>query len=56
LSRSYFRAALNAGDDVEMLEMPGTGHMDFLEPTSKAHAALCNWLTRAFANPSSHHD
>jgi acetyl esterase/lipase len=55
LSRGYVRAALDAGDDVEMLEMPGTGHMDFLESTSKVHAALCNWLARTLAD-SSHRD
>jgi dipeptidyl aminopeptidase/acylaminoacyl peptidase len=53
-SRSYVRAARAAGDNVEILEMPGTGHMEFLESTGKAHAALCNWLTRVFANSSPH--
>jgi len=52
LSRSYVRAAQNAGDNVELLEMAGTGHMEFLESTGKTHAALCNWLTRMFADLS----
>jgi acetyl esterase/lipase len=50
LSRSYVRAAQGAGDDAELLEMPGTGHMEFLKSTGKAHAALSNWLTRTLAN------
>jgi acetyl esterase/lipase len=56
LSRSYVRAAQSAGDNVEILEMPGTGHMEFLESTGKAHVALCNWLTRMFANSLPHNE
>jgi len=46
LSRSYTRAARSAGDQVELLELPGAGHMEYLDPASPAHAALCDWLTR----------
>jgi dipeptidyl aminopeptidase/acylaminoacyl peptidase len=49
IARSYVQAARAAGDRVEMLELSDTGHMDFLDPSSAAHAALCDWLTR---NPS----
>jgi dipeptidyl aminopeptidase/acylaminoacyl peptidase len=49
MSRSYVRAAQAAGDNVEFLEMPGTGHMEFLESASRSHAALCSWLERIFA-------
>ncbi len=45
LSRAYVRTAVNAGDIVDLIEMPGLGHMEFLNPGSAAHAALCRWLT-----------
>ncbi len=45
LSRAYVQAARNSGDQAELIELPGTGHMDFLDPSSAAHAALCNWLS-----------
>jgi acetyl esterase/lipase len=44
LSRSYTQAARAAGDPVEVIKLPGTGHMDYLDPSSPAHAALCSWL------------
>jgi len=44
ISRDYAQAALNAGDKVEYLELAGAGHMDYLDPSSYAHAALCSWL------------
>lgn len=40
LSCRYPRAAAEAGDVVELLELPGTGHMAFLDPLSDAHGAL----------------
>jgi acetyl esterase/lipase len=40
MSRDYARAAAAAGDDVALLELPGLGHMEFLDPTSDAHEAL----------------
>jgi acetyl esterase/lipase len=46
IARSYVQAARTAGDRVELLELSGTGHMDFLDPSSAAHAALCDWLAR----------
>jgi pimeloyl-ACP methyl ester carboxylesterase len=46
ISRSYAQAARNAGDRIEMQELSGTGHMDYLDPSSAAHAALCDWLAR----------
>ena len=45
ISRSYTEAARAAGDRVDLLELPDTGHMDFLDPSSTAHATLCDWLT-----------
>jgi acetyl esterase/lipase len=46
LSRSYASAAKASGDDVEYVELPDAGHMDFVDPSSKAHAVLCDWLTQ----------
>jgi pimeloyl-ACP methyl ester carboxylesterase len=46
IARAYAQAALDAGDKVEFLELAGAGHMDYLDPSSKAHAALCSWLVR----------
>lgn len=46
ISRRYTQAARAVGDEVELLELPGTGHMEFLDPASAAHNALCGWLAR----------
>lgn len=53
LSRGYAAAAKAAGDDVAYVELPDAGHMDFLDPCSKAHAALCEWLAHTLTdNPT----
>jgi acetyl esterase/lipase len=44
LSRRYIRAARAAGDEAELIELSGTGHMEFLDPGSEAHATLCRRL------------
>ena len=44
LSRRYARAAQAAGDTVQLIELPGGGHMEFLDPASEAHALLARWL------------
>jgi len=44
LSRNYVNAAQASGDCVEFVELPDAGHMDFLDPDSKAHLTLCKWL------------
>ena len=46
IARSYVRAAQASGDRAELLELDDTGHMEFLEPGSAAHAALCDALVR----------
>lgn len=46
MARTYTQAARYAGDCVEFLELAGAGHMDYLDPCSEAHAALCDWLFR----------
>jgi acetyl esterase/lipase len=52
LSRDYVAAARNRGDDVRFLELPRAGHMDFVDASSEAHAALCSWLARITAGPA----
>lgn len=44
MSRDYVAAARAAGEDATLVELPGVGHMDFLNPDSAAHAALCAQL------------
>ncbi|MCK9408984.1 MAG: alpha/beta hydrolase [Bacteriovoracaceae bacterium] len=45
LSRNYSKTAITAGDMVDFIELPGASHMDFLDPESMAHSALCRWLS-----------
>jgi acetyl esterase/lipase len=47
MSRRYARAAEAAGDTVDLVELSGAGHMDFLDPSSEAHRALSRWLSAA---------
>lgn len=42
--RGYVQAAQQAGDSVELREVGGQGHMEFVDPTSEAHQILCDWL------------
>ena len=44
MSRRYAAAAAAAGDAVCCIELPNAQHMDFVDPTSAAHAAVCAWL------------
>lgn len=53
LSRCYARAAEAAGDAVELIELPGTGHMEYLDPGSEAHAILRRWLLASMSEPGS---
>jgi len=53
IARSYTQAARTAGDKIELLELSDTGHMDYLDPSSTAHAALCDWLARTPGGSSS---
>jgi acetyl esterase/lipase len=45
LSRRHCVAADAAGDRVQLIELEGGGHFEFVDPTSQAHAALRRWLT-----------
>lgn len=51
LSRRYAHAAAAAGDPVELVELSGTGHMEYLDPGSEAHATLCQWLPGSMPEP-----
>ncbi len=44
LSRRYSAAAAGAGDTIELIELPGMGHMEYLDPAGEAHAFLCRRL------------
>ncbi|QDG70118.1 hypothetical protein FJQ89_06555 [Janthinobacterium tructae] len=52
-SRGYARAAEAAGDTVEIIELPGTGHMEYLDPDSDAHAILRRWLLASMSEAGS---
>jgi acetyl esterase/lipase len=44
MSREYERAARAAGDDVELVALPGVGHFEHLDPASEAWRAVLRWL------------
>jgi pimeloyl-ACP methyl ester carboxylesterase len=44
LSRGYARAARAAGAPVTLVELPGCGHMEHLDPRSDAWRAVVRWL------------
>ncbi len=46
MTRAYVQAAKSAGDTVDFVELAHTGHMEYLDPYSKAHSTLCDWLLR----------
>ena len=48
LSRNYAVATQTSGDCVEFVELPDVGHMDFIDPRSGAHSALCEWIATQF--------
>jgi len=47
LTDAYVAAARRAGDSVAVRELAGSGHMEFLDPSSAAHDALCGWLAES---------
>ncbi len=51
LSREYVKAARRMGDSVDYVELPGMGHMEYLDSASQAHDALCKWLNVVLASP-----
>jgi acetyl esterase/lipase len=44
LARRYARRAADAGDECELLELPGVGHFEHLDPSSEAWRAVAAWL------------
>lgn len=52
-SQNYVEAARLAGDDATLIALPGLGHMEFLDPASAAHEALCRCLIAAIARAES---
>lgn len=47
LSRGYVEAARSAGDDIELVELLGTGHMELIDPASEAQATIRRWLAES---------
>jgi acetyl esterase/lipase len=45
-SRAYAVAARVAGDEVELVELPGTDHFDVIEPDDPSWAAVVAWVER----------
>jgi acetyl esterase/lipase len=44
LSRAYHAAAVEAGDPVDLVTLPGVGHYEHLDPSSAAWRAVIDWL------------
>jgi acetyl esterase/lipase len=44
LSRRYARRAREAGDPCELVELPGCGHFEHLDPSSHAWGVVTDWL------------
>jgi acetyl esterase/lipase len=45
-SRDYAGAARAAGDEIELIELPGTDHFDVIEPRDPSWAAIVAWVER----------
>jgi acetyl esterase/lipase len=44
IARGYHSRAQDAGDPCELVELPGVGHMEHLDPRSAAWPPVVNWL------------
>jgi acetyl esterase/lipase len=44
IARDYAAAARAAGDDVDLVTLPGVGHFEHLDPASEAWQAVIAWL------------
>jgi acetyl esterase/lipase len=44
LSRRYARRAAEGGDPCELVELPGVGHYEHLDPNTEAWGAVSTWL------------
>lgn len=45
-SRAYVETAKAAGDTIDFIELPGVGHMEFVDPSSDAFGRFRLWLER----------
>jgi len=43
-SRAYAHAAAGAGDEIELVELPGADHFDIIEKEHSGWAAVVKWL------------
>ena len=43
-SREYIKMQTESDNNIHYIELPDAGHMDYLDPTSKAHHVLCQWI------------
>ncbi|MGH2712538.1 MAG: alpha/beta hydrolase family protein, partial [Thermoleophilaceae bacterium] len=46
ISRRYAQRAVCAGDRCELVELPGCGHFEHLDPASHAWGVVTQWLER----------
>jgi dipeptidyl aminopeptidase/acylaminoacyl peptidase len=46
ISRRYAGRAAAAGDPCELVELPGCGHFEHLDPTSHAWGVVTDWIER----------
>jgi fermentation-respiration switch protein FrsA (DUF1100 family) len=44
MSRDYVAAARQAGDNVQLIEPPGIGHFEHIDPTHDAWKVVVTWL------------
>jgi pimeloyl-ACP methyl ester carboxylesterase len=44
LGRGYAKRAAEGGDPCHLLELPGCGHMEHLDPDSRSWDAVVGWL------------
>lgn len=45
LASEYARLARTAGDEIDFIEVPEAGHMDYFDTDSKTYALFYKWLT-----------
>ncbi|MFN2555794.1 MAG: alpha/beta hydrolase family protein [Nitriliruptorales bacterium] len=50
-SRTYAELAISAGDPVQLVELPGIGHFDFLDPASMAWQSVVDRLPELLQAP-----
>jgi acetyl esterase/lipase len=53
LAERYVDRARSLGEPVEFPQLPDSGHMDFVDPTSHGHQCFAEWLARVVATTTS---